>query len=37
MHTNRKIKNRMAKSDIKDNITPTQHKGRRVPLHLTDK
>ena len=30
-------KNHVAKSDIKSNIYPTQHKGRRVPLHLTDK
>ena len=32
-----KSKNHIAKSDIKDNIIPTQHKGRRVPFHLTDK
>ena len=32
-----KSKNHIAKSDIKNNITPTQHKGRRVPVHLTDK
>ena len=32
-----KSKIHIAKSDIKDNIFPTQHKGRRVPLHLTDK
>ena len=32
-----KSKSHIAKSDIKTNISPTQHKGRRVPLHLTEK
>ena len=32
-----KSKNHIAKSDIKCDIIPTQHKGRRIPLHLTDK
>ena len=27
-------KNHVAKSTFKENFTPTQHKGRRVPLHL---
>ena len=32
-----KSKNHIAKSTLKQDITPYQHKGRRVPLHLTDK
>ena len=32
-----KSKNHIAKSTLKQEITPYQHKGRRVPLHLTDK
>ena len=27
----------MAKSIFKENFTPTQHKGRRVPLHLSER
>ena len=27
-------KNHVAKSNFKENFIPTQHKGRRVPLHL---
>ena len=27
----------MAKSTFKENFTPTQHKGRRVPLHLLER
>ena len=27
----------MAKSTFKKEIQPTQHKGRRIPLHLTEK
>ena len=30
-------KNDMAKSVFKENFTPTQHKGRRVPLHLLER
>ena len=30
-------KNHMAKSTFKENFTPTQHKGRRVPLHLLER
>ena len=30
-------KNHMAKSTFKQNFTPTQHKGRRVPLHLLER
>ena len=30
-------KNHMAKSIFKENFTPTQHKGRRVPLHLLER
>ena len=30
-------KNHIAKSLIRQNYTPSQHKGRRVPLHLLDK
>ena len=29
-------KNHMAKSTFKEKFTPTQHKGRRVPLHLLE-
>ena len=29
-------KNHMAKSTFEENFTPTQHKGRRVPLHLLE-
>ena len=32
-----KSKNHIAKSDIKNDIFPTKYKGRRLPLHLTDK
>ena len=32
-----KSKNHIAKSTLTQNIYPYQHKGRRVPLHLTDK
>ena len=32
-----KSKNHIAKSTLKQNISPYQHKSRRVPLHLTDK
>ena len=32
-----KSKNHIAKSTLKQDICPYQHKGRRVPLHLTDK
>ena len=32
-----KSKNHIAKSTLKQDISPYQHKGRRVPLHLTDK
>ena len=32
-----KSKNHIAKSTLKQNISPYQHKGRRVPLHLTEK
>ena len=31
-----KSKNHIAKSTLKQDISPHQHKGRRVPLHLTD-
>ena len=31
-----KSKNHIAKSTLKQDISPYQHKGRRVPLHLTD-
>ena len=27
----------MAKSTFKEKLTPTQHKGRRVPLHLLER
>ena len=37
MHTYRKIKNHIAKSEIKNDLYPTQHKGRRIPPHLTEK
>ena len=30
-------KNHMAKSTLKENFSPTQHKGRRVPLHLLER
>ena len=30
-------KNHIAKSLFRQNYTPSQHKGRRVPLHLLDK
>ena len=30
-------KNHIAKSLLRQNYTPSQHKGRRVPLHLLDK
>ena len=30
-------KNHMAKSIFKENFTPIQHKGRRVPLHLLER
>ena len=30
-------KNHIAKSTLKQDIQPFQHKGRRVPLNLTDK
>ena len=30
-------KNHVAKSTFKKDFQPTQHKGRRIPLHLTDK
>ena len=30
-------KNHLAKSTFKENFTPTQHKGRRVPLHLLER
>ena len=30
-------KNQVAKSIFKENFTPTQHKGRRVPLHLLER
>ena len=30
-------KNRVAKSTFKENFTPTQHKGRRVPLPLLER
>ena len=30
-------KNHMAKLTFKDNFKPTQHKGRRVPLHLLER
>ena len=30
-------KNHMAKSTFKEKFTPTQHKGRRVPLHLLER
>ena len=32
-----KSKNHIAKSTLKQDISPYQHKGRRVPLHLMDK
>ena len=32
-----KSKNHIAKSTLKQDIFPYQHKGRRVPLHLTEK
>ena len=32
-----KSKNHIAKSTLKQDIAPYQHKDRRVPLHLTDK
>ena len=32
-----KSKNHIAKSTLKQDISPYQHKGRRVPLHLTEK
>ena len=32
-----KSKNHITKSTLKQDISPYQHKGRRVPLHLTDK
>ena len=32
-----KSKNHIAKSALKQDISPYQHKGRRVPLHLTEK
>ena len=30
-------KNHMTKSTFKENFSPTQHKGRRVPLHLLER
>ena len=33
----RRSKNHMAKSTFKEKFTPTQHKGRRVPLHLLER
>ena len=30
-------KNHMAKSTFKENFIPTQHKGRRVPVHLLER
>ena len=32
-----RLKNHIAKSLFRQNYTPSQHKGRRVPLHLLDK
>ena len=32
-----KSKNHIAKSTFKQYFKPTQHKGRRVPIHLIDK
>ena len=32
-----RAKNHMAKSTFKENFKPTQHKGRRVPLHLLER
>ena len=37
MHSPRPLKNHMAKSTFTENFTPTQHKGRRVPLHLLER
>ena len=33
----RQIKNHLAKSIFKTEFNPTQHKGRHIPLHLTEK
>ena len=33
----RRSKNHVAKSTFKKEFHPTQHKGRRIPLHLTEK
>ena len=37
LHQNWKIKNNIAKSPFHHTFHPTQHKARRVPLHLIDK
>ena len=37
MYPTGQIKNHIARSTIKQDIHPYQHKGRRVPLDLTDK
>ena len=37
MHVIGSIKKHIAKSTFKQSFKPTQHKGRRVPLHLIDK
>ena len=37
LHSPRPFKNHMAKSTFKEKFNPTQHKGRRVPLHLLER
>ena len=37
MYAPRTLKNHMAKSTFKEKLIPTQHKGRRVPLHLLER
>ena len=37
MHMVGKVKNHVAKSTFKKEFQPTQHKGQRIPLHLTEK
>ena len=37
MYETRPVKNHIAQSKFKASYTPSQHKGRRVPLHLLEK
>ena len=37
MHSSRPLKKQYEKATFKENFTPTQHKCRRVPLHLLER